>query len=179
MLGGSSFSALSGLALTAPWVVILIIPIILGLMLLTKDKLHEWYLMAGLLTLMPVVTGPIWFQLLIALSTSGLSAGEALVAVLPGVALTGIIVLRFRRCLSGPLAQASWTLLILSCMRWLNSFMIGAAGALHIDSGLFVLIGVTLPTVVAIVAFYLSGQVRWTVESGLVTMATGHDPKKR
>ena len=121
MPGGSSFSSLSGLVWAAPWVGILIIPAILGMILLAKAKLHEWYLMAGLLMLMPVVTGPIWFRLLVVLSASGLSVGEALIAVLPGVVLTGIIAIRFRHCFSGSVADAARTLLILGCMRWLNS----------------------------------------------------------
>jgi hypothetical protein len=148
------------------------------MLLLTKARLHEWYLMAGLLTLMPVVTGPIWFRLLITLSASDLSVGEALIAVLPGVVLTGIIAIRFRRCFSGSVAYAARTLLILGCMRWLNSFMIGAAPASHIDSGPFVVIGIALPTVFAIVALYLSGNVRRAVPSGLAAMVPGHDPKK-
>ncbi len=154
-----NFSYITGLVIAA-WVGILIIPFAVGLNLLTKAKRHEWYMMAGLLTLLPVLTGPIWFALWSA-GAASYHFGEAFLTVLPGVILTGIIAIRFHRCFFGSVSYAARVLLILGCMRWLSSFIIGAAPAFHIDSGLFVVIGIALPTVFAIVAVSLSTTVKW------------------
>ncbi len=158
MQGGFNFSSVTGLVVAA-WAGILIIPLILGGRLVAKAKQHEWYLMAGLLTLMPIVTGPIWFALWAA-GAASYHPGEAFLIVLPGAVLTCIFAIRFRRCLAGPTAYTTWILLILGCLRWLNSFMIGAAPAFQVDSALFLVIGIALPTVFAAVAVYLSNKVR-------------------
>lgn len=173
----SSDLVVGGLAILAISIGILFVPLTLGIRLLRKDRQGAWHRMAAWLTLLPALTEPLFWlfpfflmwiypdgaQLSAALG-GRLSGGElgvlmGLIAILPNVVLTGLIVLRFRRCFSGATTRLAWFLLILACARWLNSFMIFAASAFEIDGGAFLIIGITMPTVFAIAASYASSTV--------------------
>ena len=111
--------------------------------------------MAGLLTIKPVVTTPIWFGIIAAFepshSYSRLGPSHFL-SILPGASLTLITVITFRRLFSGPRARVAWVLLALDCARWLNSFFIYwpyGDGSLNCLSALC---GLSMPTVFAVIA---------------------------
>jgi hypothetical protein len=111
--------------------------------------------MAGLLTIKPVVTTPIWFGIIAAFepphSYSKLGPSHFL-GILPGASLTLIIVIAFRRLFSGPRARVAWVLLALDCARWLNTVFIYwpyGDGSLNCLSALC---GLSMPTVFAVIA---------------------------
>jgi hypothetical protein len=132
------------------------VPAVIGLYLVVKrpSNLSQ---MAGLLTLKPIVTTPIWFSIFNSLR------GDRFVpahfwSILPGAGLTIIIVLTFWRLFSGPTAGDARTLLVLDCARWLNSFLIILPYGLDFGTlpCCFAMTGLTLPTVFAVVALNLS-----------------------
>lgn len=176
----SSDFVVVGLAALTALIGILFIPLMLGIRLLRKAGQGELHRMAGLLTLMPVLTEPLFWlfpALLLWLypdgaPLSGAAGGRLLgvilicvLAVLPSVVLTCLIALRCRRCFSGSIAPTAWFLLIFACVRWLNSFMIFAAPAVEIDSDVFPIIGLALPTVFAIAASYASSRATKVMEA--------------
>jgi hypothetical protein len=173
----SSELVVVGLVILAISIGILFVPLTLGIRLLRKAGQGELHRMAALLTLMPVLTEPLFWLFPVFLSSlirtdsdaahlsealGGVFPGVALlslIATLPSVVLTGLIALRFRRCLSGSTTRTAWFLLILAGVRWLNSFMTFAAPAFEIDGGAFMIIGIIMPTVFAIAASYASSKV--------------------
>ena len=111
--------------------------------------------MAGLLTIKPVLTTPIWFGIIAALEPShsyDRLGPSHFLSILPGASLTLITVIAFRRLFSGPRARVAWMLLALDCARWLNSFFIYwpyGDGSLNCLSALC---GLSMPTVFATIA---------------------------
>ncbi len=149
-------NALSFALLTLPfW-----IPGIVGLYLVTTRP-NDLSLMAGLLTLKPIVTTPIWMALLASLDRPAGNTMEPsyFYAILPGASLTLVAAVLFRHLFSGPRAGRAQTLLALDCARWLNSFLIFASSS-NTRAGplacVFALIGLALPTMFAVVALTLS-----------------------
>jgi hypothetical protein len=136
------------------------IPAAVGLYLVITRR-NELGLMAGLLTLKPILTTPIWFAILGTLPrpTYGLEPAHFL-SILPGFSLTVLIAVLFRRLLFGSYAGSARVLLALDCARWLNSFLISVQYNLTMDTQslacIFALIGLALPTVFAVVALMLS-----------------------
>lgn len=135
-------------------------PAVIGLYLVVS-KPDELSRMAGLLTLKPIVTTPIWFAVMSTLPTPIDSLEPAhFLSILPGASLTVIIALAFRPLFSGPGAGSARALLVLDCARWLNSFLMSLPYGGTLDSGspacVFALIGITLPTIFAVVALTTS-----------------------
>jgi hypothetical protein len=118
-------------------------------------------LMAGLLTLKPIVATPIWLAILANSFNSVPHRIELahFLSVLPGASLTLAVVIVFRSLFSGPRAGIARTLLVLDCARWLNSFFMVLPFSSR-GNGVFgvilALLGLTLPTVFAIVALTTS-----------------------
>ncbi|HLO33881.1 MAG TPA: hypothetical protein VK249_32335 [Anaerolineales bacterium] len=135
------------------------IPAAVGLYLVVKRP-SDLSLMAGLLTLKPIVTTPIWFAIISPLSGSNKLEPAHFWSILPGISLTVIIVLAFRRLFFVPGAGKAKTLLVLDCARWLNSFLLSLPLVGGMGGGslacIFSLIGLVLPTVFAVVALMLS-----------------------
>ena len=135
------------------------IPGLVGLYLvLARPK--DLSLMAGLLTLKPIVTTPIWFGLLLAVDHPPVGSRPLpdLITILPGASLTLIVLIVFRKVFSGPHAGAARTLLVLDCARWLNSYLIVLVRPLERASDfqcILALPGLTLPVVFAVVALYV------------------------
>lgn len=157
------------------------IPVLIGLSLVVRDSTDGLARMAGLLTLKPILTTPIWyviwasldsfFSQIPALASTPLGAGltlltalvlrrliPALASILPGASLTLLTAQVFRSRLSGPRARDARLLLVLDCVRWLNSFLLVLT--VSSDSELAscicsyaALIGLGLPTVYAVVAY--------------------------
>ena len=136
------------------------LPAVVGLYLVITRR-NEFTLMAGLLTLKPILTTPIWFAVLGTLPrpVHGLEPAHFL-SILPGFSLTVLIVIAFRHLFTGPHAGGARTLLVLDCARWLNSFLISVQYNLTMNTEslacIFALIGLALPTVFAVVAVTLS-----------------------
>jgi hypothetical protein len=128
---------------------------------LVITRRNDISLMAGLLTLKPILTTPIWFAILSTLPrpVHGLEPAHFL-SILPGFSLTVLIAVVFRRLLSGPHAGSARILLALDCARWLNSFVISVQYNLTMDTQslacIFAVIGLALPTVFAVVAITYS-----------------------
>ena len=137
------------------------VPAAIGLYLVV-NKPSELSLMAGLLTLKPIVTTPIWFAVISTLHSPVDELEPAhFLSILPGASLTFIIGFAFRRLFSGPRAGSARALVVLDCARWLNSFLISLPyGGYSVESGsllcIFALIGLALPTVFAVVALTTS-----------------------
>ena len=136
------------------------VPAAIGLYLVVK-KPNDLSLMAGLLSLKPIVTTPIWFAIISTLHSPIDKLEPAhFLSILPGASLTLIIAFAFRHLFSGPRAGSARALLVLDCARWLNSFLISLPYVGSVESGslacLFALIGLTLPTIFAVVALTTS-----------------------
>jgi hypothetical protein len=149
-------NALNFALLTLP----LWIPGIVGLYLVITRP-NDLSLMAGLLTLKPIATTPIWMALLAYFdrSTGNKMGLSYFYAILPGAGLTLVAAILFRHLFSGPGAGSALTLLALDCARWLNSFLMSASGSNPRAGSLacvFALIGLALPTVFAVVALTTS-----------------------
>jgi hypothetical protein len=134
------------------------VPAAIGLYLVVR-KPSDLSLMAGLLTLKPIVTTPIWVAIIRPLFASGPLKPAHFLSILPGASLTLIIVLVFRHQFSGPGSGSARALLVLDCARWLNSFLLilpyGNVGIEALGC-IFAIIGLTLPTVFAVLALTLS-----------------------
>jgi hypothetical protein len=140
------------------WVLLLavptVIPALMGYYLLRrKSDALGW--MAGLLSMKPVITTPLWFGMIALLApprSFGTLEPVHFLSILPGAGLTLAIAIVYRRLLSGPTAPVAWTLLVIDCARWLNSFFI----YLPIGDGslncLSALCGLAMPTVFATIA---------------------------
>jgi len=136
------------------------IPAAIGLYLVV-NRPNELSLMAGLLTLKPILTTPIWFAILSTLrSPIDRLEPTHFLSILPGASLTLIIAIAFRHLLSGPRAGSARALLVLDCARWLNSFLYTLPYGGNVERGslacVFGLIGLILPTVFAVVALTLA-----------------------
>jgi len=136
------------------------IPAIVGLYLCAANR-NAISFMAGLLTLKPIVTTPIWFAILA--KDLRPEVVKLAVSVLPGAGLTVLAILVFWPLFSGPQAGVARTLLALDCLRWLNSAAIVAlasAGDFSQATGSLVCmlaqIGLALPTVYAALALTMS-----------------------
>jgi hypothetical protein len=127
---------------------------------LVGDRRNELSLMAGLLTLKPILTTPLWALIISSLEGSTVSdALISLLSMLPGASLTILALAIFRQQFSGSGAAPARLLILLDCMRWLNSGLcLGGANALSYNPAtgaltcIFALIGLIFPTAYAVVA---------------------------
>ena len=117
--------------------------------------------MATYLTLKPIVATPIWFAMISTLLPPSIQKLEPahFLTILPGAGLTTVIVLMHRHVFAGPQAGSAIVLLVLDCIRWLNSFLLilpyggGTNGLLNC---LFAFVGLAMPSVFAVVALTLT-----------------------
>ena len=134
------------------------VPAVIGLYLVLKRP-SDLSLMAGILTLKPIITTPVWFSMMGRLSAADPLQPTHFLSILPGAGLTLIIALAFRHLFSGPRSGDAGVLLTLDCARWFNSFLIllpyGNTG-LGALACIFSLVGLALPTIFAFVALTLS-----------------------
>jgi hypothetical protein len=136
------------------------IPAAIGLYLYVNrpDDLGK---MATYLTLKPIVTTPIWFAIIYTLLPPFIHKLEPahFLTLLPGAGLTIVIVFMYRHLFRGPSAGSAIILLVLDCIRWLNSFLLilpyggGTNGPLNC---LFAFIGLAMPSAVAVAALALT-----------------------
>ena len=118
--------------------------------------------MAGLLTLKPIVTTPVWLAILSGLLSSPNDKWMPahFLSILPGAGVTIVIALAFRHLFTGPSAGRAKILLVLDCARWLNSFLMILPYGGGIQGGqlacVFAVIGLALPSVFAVVALTLT-----------------------
>jgi hypothetical protein len=80
-------------------------------------------------------------------------------SILPGALLTALIVARFWPVFSGPRSSHAQVLLVLDCFRWINSFLMVLLRSSVFGEQLlciFALIGLTMPTIFAVVALTMS-----------------------
>ena len=131
-----------------------IVPLIVGSYLLYKYKSEHdrMLLMAGLLTLKPILTTPIW--LLIASRTYNELQPQiaAFLGILPGASLTALTVLGFRSQFSGRHAGRAWTLLAFDSVRWINTFLYAST-----SMGVTAILGLALPTIYALLVTIVLG----------------------
>lgn len=132
------------------------IPAAIGLYLVANRR-NEFSLMAGLLTLKPILTTPLWLMIISALQGSAvIHALIPLFSILPGASLTFIAVAIFRRLFFGPMLTSAMLLIVLDCLRWINSGLLTAVGssynAIASMACIFGLIGLIFPTAYAVVA---------------------------
>lgn len=142
------------------YVLVFAIPAIAGALLLRRYYLsrhsdRHLYLMAGLLTLKPVLTTPIWFAI-----TTSLDPFRLFLSILPGASLTALAVLFFRSLILRN--TTARVLLLFDCVRWLNSFLLLLIA--YLSPGLsavrlllcMAVVGWILPTAFAMTAYSLS-----------------------
>jgi len=135
------------------------IPAAIGLYLV-RHRQNELSLMAGLLTLKPIITTPLWLMIISFLQ--GRAVGEALIplcSILPGASLTVLALVAFRSQFYGSGATPARVLIVLDCMRWINSSLcLGGIDALPYNQAtgtltcIFALIGLIFPTAYSVVA---------------------------
>lgn len=137
------------------------IPAAIGLYLLTSRR-NEFSNMAGVLTLKPIITTPVWVAIISFLYDSGAQSQRiALWSILPGAGLTVLAIVIFRRLFLSlsPRFILAVLLILLDCMRWINSGLLTVTIALPYNGAnnrwgnLFVLIGLIFPSAYSIVAF--------------------------
>jgi len=133
-----------------------------GFQLLAEGSDDDLTRMAGLLTLKPLLTTPLWIAIAAILGdpyqyrSSVLIFMPAVVAILPGACLTLVAAIRFRSTLSGPWAGKARLLLALDCVRWFNSLLFGTASAgiepLQLLYLVTIPLGLAMPSIFASVA---------------------------
>ena len=125
---------------------------------LIKNRRNELCLMAGLLTLKPIITTPIWAKIAFSLEHSGISSGlMALCSILPGAGLTVLIFVIFRSKFYGLRATSARMLIVLDCLRWINSGLLTMISSLLYDSAancacILAFVGLIFPTAYSVVA---------------------------
>jgi hypothetical protein len=113
------------------YIQVMIIPALIGILLLGKYLLSKsagrrFDLIAALLTLKPLVATPIWLMILneLFLSPDFTHAWRVALSIVPGAGLTAFIVLVFRSSFTASGISRTRLLLMLDCIRWLNSFFL-------------------------------------------------------
>lgn len=136
------------------------IPGVIGLYLLANRR-NELGLMAGLLTLKPILTTPLWVLIISFLQRDGVAAAPiALYSILPGASLTVMTLVIFRPLFFGSRSTLARMLILLDCMRWVNSYLLtriaslpyGYSEAMGSMACVFALLGLIFPTAYAVVA---------------------------
>lgn len=108
------------------WIEVFAIPAIGGIVLLIRYFLHrlnggQIYLLAAIFTLKPLIATPLWARILgSSVFTNPLATS---LSVLPGAGLTAIIVIAFRSMYSSRTRKIPIRLLILDCVRWMNTLL--------------------------------------------------------
>jgi len=135
-----------------------LIPAAIGLYLLTHRR-NDLNLMAGFLTLKPIITTPLWAVIINFLHGSAVDAQLiALWSILPGASLTALALVIFRRLFLSSRSILAMLLIVLDCIRWINSGLLTATVFLPYNratdtwTGIFAVIGLIFPTAYAIVA---------------------------
>lgn len=131
-----------------------VLPLILGPVILGMHK-GELGRLAGWLTLKPVLATPLWIMALLGLDEleAGLQIGQVL-SLLPAIALTGIIIWRFRGLLRGE-GRIISLFIVGDALRWLNTFAWMQSGGHASLNDPFFLAGWILPNAYAIMAFVI------------------------
>jgi hypothetical protein len=136
-------------------------PVILGVFLLLGGRApsaeKRLYLLAGLLTLKPIVTTPIWFRIANEISNWSKLQPAHFYSLVPGAGLSLLTVLLFWQLFTGPNARVAWTLLVLDSLRWFNSFLFLSMGGLSRGrypdlAGIFALLGLLGPSIYSVCA---------------------------
>jgi hypothetical protein len=134
------------------------IPAAIGLYLLTSRR-NEFSYMAGVLTLKPIITTPIWAVIVGSLQDSGVDGARiALYSILPGASLTILALVIFRHLFFRLMSISAMLLIVLDCMRWINSGLLTAIAFLPYNrandtlTGIFAIIGLIFPTAYSVVA---------------------------
>ncbi len=134
------------------------IPAAIGLYLVANRR-NDLSLMAGLLTLKPIIATPLW--LVIISSLQGSTVGDALIplgSILPGASLTVLALAIFRPLFFGSRSTSARMLIVLDCIRWINSCLLTGANfrpykdAIGPLACIFALIGLIFPTAYSVVA---------------------------
>lgn len=149
---------------------ILLLPLVIGVIILRRSSEEDVFShYAGWMTLKPLIATPIWWMMLLSSGPSTSSVADniqllAIFGMLPGAILTFCIVSRFNTVLFGSEARPrAWLLLVLDCVRWINSGFILAATSFDIQetlsdqiNGFISITAILLPTIFALIAFGLS-----------------------
>lgn len=111
------------------YIQVMVIPALVGIFLLrqylvSRDAEKIFDLIAAILTLKPLVTTPIWLMILNVLSAYDYPMRALYIAlsILPGAGFTALIVVIFRSSFLVSGINRTRKLLVLDCIRWLNSF---------------------------------------------------------
>lgn len=113
------------------YIQVMTIPTLIGILLLGKyfafkSASRRFDLIAALLTIKPLVATPIWLLILNEPFPSAdfTHAWRAALSIVPGAGLTAFIVLVFRSSFTAPGINKPRIILMLDCIRWLNSFFL-------------------------------------------------------
>ena len=138
------------------------IPAAIGLYLLTSRR-NNLSRMAGFLTLKPIITTPVWAVIISFLHGSAVDAQFIAVwSILPGVGLTLLALMIFRRLFLSSRPILAMLLIVLDCIRWINSGLLTLtvslpySGVTNTSASIFALIGLIFPTAYAIVALMVT-----------------------
>ena len=143
---------------TAPFV---LLPAAIGVYILFRYHTSPIAQLAGVLTIKPVIATPLWalvVSTVLADSDSGIFQPAYWLSLLPGLGLTGLILLAFKSLLAKPNYRRSFViLLLLDSARWFNTFLyyLPWTGTTPLN-GYGIFIGLAMPSVYAIVALSIA-----------------------
>lgn len=142
-------------------------PLIMGINIINRDSSYPFAQFAGLMTLKPLLTIPIWLYIAILVAVSSNSGTGIVLTLIPDISLTALVGLSYRGVLQDESTrQAAIWLYALDAVRWINSFFIllvsgNFGNTSPLSSGLsdiLTLFAFALPTIFAIVADNLTRQ---------------------
>jgi hypothetical protein len=146
------------------YIQVMTIPALIGILLLgkyflSKSASRTFDLIAALLTLKPLAATPIWLMILNEpfRFANFTHAWRIALSIVPGAGLTAFIVLVFRSSFTASGISRTRILLMLDCIRWLNSFFLFVLFSTSALSNLFLPViiswlGVLMPTIFALSA---------------------------
>lgn len=131
------------------------LPIILGIRLFLRTDDPYFSRFAGLLTLKPLLATPIW--MMIGSATATAPRAPIVLTLLPGIGLTVLLLIAYKDVLRDETTrQSAIVLLVLDCVRWINSFIMLLSASTP-ASGLLIFVAIALPGVFALVASWIAG----------------------
>jgi hypothetical protein len=135
-----------------------IIPLFLGIRVLSLHPESDFSRLAGWLSLKPIVATPIWLYLVDRTFSGDWSRPSPayLVTALPGILLTLLIVAAHRSALTSNPGGARF-LLVMDTIRWGNSLLMVSLSGSPLTP-IFIFVGLTMPTFFAFGALALCNE---------------------
>ena len=152
----------------------LIVPIIIGTILLIRSKKHRFGLLAAIFTLKPIIAYPVWFFAYNNYYDNRNISVTSLIAILPGVVLTLIIIYQFRSLFILKTNHwVAWLLLSFDVLRLVSVYLYSLGGespfskfidVFSISSALMMSLNPTLYSFIALFLIMIRGTGKMPIE---------------